>query len=475
MPTSQTSRGKSRGKPPNRGSSSALAGGSSSQGGGTPLYPQSPASFHGSVFTDNETAGAGPESSPAAPGAALDADAGTPDVAVDPYAHFDPLRKYGLAWVDRMIRRDKSSYFTQPVPLDLVPDYLSIVETPMDLGTLRERLASGTYYTDAAKLRDDMELIWNNCCKYNASSSDYYKKAQRLKALMKQSFPQLVAKLQATGVSTSGGGASGLANASPAGVQASGAQQLGFFGARKRRAVEGSLSLSSAEVTAEFDELRSAQQKIRQAVARPQAAHPSMSVLLDMAKMNAAHAGTTEAGTASILRLREGFTHSFSPAAAQLCRDLLQGRGFASADTQCKAQQPSVLENVSTNNAAETNLVHRVLDENHRDMVKIIQLRAIRASSASDSRNEFSQVLPSRPSSTERYLEDQIQQRLFILCSAAPPGSLVVPLSGSQIRAATASHHDATERRDAASVNTSEPLLNDNQAPDRHTSEGFAK
>jgi bromodomain and WD repeat domain containing protein 1/3 len=58
--------------------------------------------------------------------------------------------------------------FRQPVDLVEHPDYLQVVETPMDLQTVREELHSGNYESpmDFAK---DMRLIFQNSRRYNTN------------------------------------------------------------------------------------------------------------------------------------------------------------------------------------------------------------------------------------------------------------------------------------------------------------------
>jgi hypothetical protein len=45
-------------------------------------------------------------------------------------------------------------------------DYLQIVKTPMDLGTIRVKLNKGEY-NKPADFAKDMRLVWDNCKLYN--------------------------------------------------------------------------------------------------------------------------------------------------------------------------------------------------------------------------------------------------------------------------------------------------------------------
>eukprot|EP00850_Spirogloea_muscicola_P025893 SM004704S16641 [mRNA] locus=s4704:340:1107:+ [translate_table: standard] len=53
-----------------------------------------------------------------------------------------------------------------PVALDIA-DYFEVIDKPMDLGTIRRRLAAGGHYASAAHVRADVELVWANCQRYN--------------------------------------------------------------------------------------------------------------------------------------------------------------------------------------------------------------------------------------------------------------------------------------------------------------------
>jgi len=50
-------------------------------------------------------------------------------------------------------------------------DYLTIITEPMDLGTVGSKLKNGKY-KDYKEFMLDVELVWNNCFRYNGESSD---------------------------------------------------------------------------------------------------------------------------------------------------------------------------------------------------------------------------------------------------------------------------------------------------------------
>ena len=61
-----------------------------------------------------------------------------------------------------------------------VPDYLSIIKTPMDLEAIQKKLYSGGY-SNANQFKDDVELIWRNCIQYNGTKHETSLRAMRLR------------------------------------------------------------------------------------------------------------------------------------------------------------------------------------------------------------------------------------------------------------------------------------------------------
>ena len=63
-------------------------------------------------------------------------------------------------------------YFLEPVNVEMVPDYLSVVSTPMDLSTIKRKVAKGSYL-DPRAFKRDVELIFSNCRAYNTRPEDF--------------------------------------------------------------------------------------------------------------------------------------------------------------------------------------------------------------------------------------------------------------------------------------------------------------
>lgn len=74
--------------------------------------------------------------------------------------------------MDELAKRSISRMFAQPVDpkRDEVPNYFQIVQTPMDLGTIRRKLNENQYQTVAC-WKSDMELVWSNSLLVNSRTS----------------------------------------------------------------------------------------------------------------------------------------------------------------------------------------------------------------------------------------------------------------------------------------------------------------
>ena len=69
------------------------------------------------------------------------------------------LMRHRLAWP-----------FNNPIdPIGLnIPDYFCIIKYPMDLGTIKQKLASGLYNNEN-EFAKDVRLVWQNTFVYNLS------------------------------------------------------------------------------------------------------------------------------------------------------------------------------------------------------------------------------------------------------------------------------------------------------------------
>lgn len=107
--------------------------------------------------------------------------------------HYNQQRSYAKqhepVWVAEckqllsdLIRNGDSEPFLAPVDQHKYPDYLKKVQTPMDLGTIKERLLSG-HYNAPNDLNKDLKLIFQNAKAYMNRRTSAYSMALRLQAL----------------------------------------------------------------------------------------------------------------------------------------------------------------------------------------------------------------------------------------------------------------------------------------------------
>lgn len=73
-----------------------------------------------------------------------------------------------------IVAKDTNEIFSEPVDLDEVPDYMTVVTEPMDLRTMREKLEDGVY-PDLAAMEKDFDLMIANCLAYNNKDTVFYK------------------------------------------------------------------------------------------------------------------------------------------------------------------------------------------------------------------------------------------------------------------------------------------------------------
>eukprot|EP00058_Branchiostoma_floridae_P013593 XP_002599081.1 hypothetical protein BRAFLDRAFT_281464 [Branchiostoma floridae] len=93
-----------------------------------------------------------------------------------------------------MFQMEDSEPFRNPVdPLEY-PDYRNIIDTPMDLGTVREQLMVGAY-ENPTELSKDVRLIFNNSKTYTPNKkSRIYSMTLRLSAFFEENIRQIVAE-----------------------------------------------------------------------------------------------------------------------------------------------------------------------------------------------------------------------------------------------------------------------------------------
>jgi hypothetical protein len=85
-----------------------------------------------------------------------------------------------LELLQKFRKLDKFKIFTNPVDVKFAPNYLQIIQNPMDFSTMEKNVHDNIY----AKLEDfgkDVELIFRNCMTYNHPHTIFHKQAVAMK------------------------------------------------------------------------------------------------------------------------------------------------------------------------------------------------------------------------------------------------------------------------------------------------------
>ncbi|KAG8368847.1 hypothetical protein BUALT_Bualt15G0089300 [Buddleja alternifolia] len=85
--------------------------------------------------------------------------------------------------IKKIMKMDAAVPFNAPVdPIALeIPDYFDIIDTPMDFGTICSKLENGLKYRNSEEVLNDVQLIWDNCSKYNKKGSYIVELMERVK------------------------------------------------------------------------------------------------------------------------------------------------------------------------------------------------------------------------------------------------------------------------------------------------------
>lgn len=82
--------------------------------------------------------------------------------------------------------------FMAPVNGDEVPDYYSVIQSPMDLATMESKLLNNQYDEGGVDaMIADSQLIFDNCRAYNPRNSPYAKCADKLEKFLKENLPMV--------------------------------------------------------------------------------------------------------------------------------------------------------------------------------------------------------------------------------------------------------------------------------------------
>jgi len=100
--------------------------------------------------------------------------------------------------IDSM-KLEAAEAFNYPISQEYYPDYYKLIKKPMNFQTIRERIETDAYAGNLVECLSDIDLMWQNCIKYNSEGSDIVEVTmQECKAeterLLSERVPQLWAE-----------------------------------------------------------------------------------------------------------------------------------------------------------------------------------------------------------------------------------------------------------------------------------------
>ena len=90
--------------------------------------------------------------------------------------------------LDKVFSSAHSWPFENEVNLNEFPDYLDVVENPLDLRQIQQRLKMGDFYRTKEQMMSDLLEIVANCKKYNKEGTELYEAAENLQCQVQELF-----------------------------------------------------------------------------------------------------------------------------------------------------------------------------------------------------------------------------------------------------------------------------------------------
>ncbi|XP_045469667.1 peregrin isoform X1 [Harmonia axyridis] len=101
--------------------------------------------------------------------------------------------------LDLISSKDTNEIFSEPVDLEEVPDYMTVVSEPMDLSTMKAKLAREEY-PDLKSMEKDFDLMIANCLAYNNRDTVFYRAAIKMRDQCAAIFRQARKELETAGL-----------------------------------------------------------------------------------------------------------------------------------------------------------------------------------------------------------------------------------------------------------------------------------
>jgi bromodomain and PHD finger-containing protein 1 len=81
-----------------------------------------------------------------------------------------PFTQFLYSVLDELGARDTQGFFADPVDPEAVPDYHTVISSPMDLAKMRAR-ATSLFYHSLFPMKLDFDLMIDNCLLYNSKDT----------------------------------------------------------------------------------------------------------------------------------------------------------------------------------------------------------------------------------------------------------------------------------------------------------------
>ncbi|GJQ78049.1 hypothetical protein Trydic_g2393 [Trypoxylus dichotomus] len=110
-----------------------------------------------------------------------------------------PLQASMKKVLDLITAKDTNEIFSEPVDLEEVPDYTTVVTDPMDLSTMYKKLEYGQY-PDLSSMEKDFDLMIANCLAYNNKDTVFYRAGIKMRDQCAAIFKQARQELESAGL-----------------------------------------------------------------------------------------------------------------------------------------------------------------------------------------------------------------------------------------------------------------------------------
>ncbi|KRT82749.1 PHD finger motif containing protein, partial [Oryctes borbonicus] len=110
-----------------------------------------------------------------------------------------PLQASMKKVLDLITAKDTNEIFSEPVDLEEVPDYITVVTDPMDLSTMYKKLENGEY-PDLTSMEKDFDLMISNCLAYNNKDTVFYRAGIKMRDQCAVIFKQARQELESVGL-----------------------------------------------------------------------------------------------------------------------------------------------------------------------------------------------------------------------------------------------------------------------------------